>query len=86
MTEICEAYPRRGMDAATPIGVVGGPVCPVQGWSWQLRTLAITGFWSPCVPVCNADTQGEGGYIYTDPCQFRATLYLSQSHSICRDT
>ena len=44
MTEICEAYSRGGMDAATPHGGPRGPACPVQGWSWQLRTLGITRF------------------------------------------
>ncbi len=79
---MCEAYSRAQQDAATPYGVVRGPVCPVQNRSSRKKTLAMTRFFWPCVPVVDADTQGGGGIstrerIESVPCS--ASLNLTQS-------
>ena len=45
------------MDAATPMAPLFHALDGVDMLFCQVKTLAITGVWSLCVPVCNADTQ-----------------------------
>ena len=86
MTKMCEAYSRRGMDPVTPMPVQFFRSVQSRPGAGQREPSRSKGFGLLAYLCVKQIRRGEGGYMYTEPCQIRAMLCPSQSHSICGDT